>query len=141
MIRIEKALRKFWIDDEDIRDKIDGRIFARRVPDHTTNPCVVLTTITTSREYSLANEINVLTAVVQVDVYGANTAEVDEITELIRNRTSGYKGLAGDLFLQGCFILREQSEAKRRRDGSNRFANRNSTDYQIFFSQAIPTHA
>ena len=136
---IKKGLRQLWIDDDDIRNRINGRVYAGRVPDSGKMPCVVVGIISTERKYHLGGEAGANEAIVQVDVYGDSISEVDQIAELIRNRTSGYCGNAGEEFISEAMIIRESDTAQQPKDGSSNWIYRHSRDFQVFYKVPVPT--
>lgn len=136
---LQKGLRRFWIDSDDIRDRIDGRVYAGRVPDKGSYPCVTIQTISQIRNYHLGGEAGISTAVVQVDVWADTYTEADEIAELIRNRTSGYQGAAGDEVIREATIVREGETIQQPKDGSGKWQYSHSRDFRIFYETAIPT--
>ena len=136
---IKKGLRQLWIDDDDIRDRIDGRIYAGRVPDGGKMPCVVIQMLSADRIYHLGGEAPVNEAIVQADVYGESISEVDSIAELLRNRTSGYQGAAGDESIREATIIREADTAQQPRGGSGKWVYRHSRDFRIFYTVTVPT--
>ena len=137
---IKKGLRQHWIDSDDIRDRIDGRVYSGRVPDKGKLPCIVLEIISTSRIYSTKNETGLTESIIQVDIYGDTNTEVDQLAELVRNRTSGYSGCAGDETIKDVLIIRESQTREQPKDGSGDWVYRFSTDYQVFYVTAVPTH-
>ena len=139
MNKIEKALRTFWLDDDDIRNLIGSRIYPGRVPRHGKDPCVVLNTVNTNREDILAGEAAVGDTIIQADVYGKSSKEVDDISELLRNRASGYYGTAGDEQFLDCRIIREGTTVDEPDNASDDWSFRNSRDWHIFFTQTSPT--
>lgn len=139
MNNIEKALRALWLDVPQIRDKIGTRIYPGRVPVGGKDPCVVLNTVATNREYVLGGEAAIGDTVIQADVYGKSSREVDEISELLRNKASGYRGIAGDEEFRDCRIIREGTTLDEPDDASDGWSYRNSRDWQIFFAQTTPT--
>jgi len=139
MKRIEKALRTFWMADNDIRDRVSDRIYSGRVPENAIYPNIILTTISTNRQYSVGGEADILSSIVQCHIHGDTVGDVDDIAELVRNRISGYRGTAGDESIRECTIIREDTEAKKPLDGSSTWRYRNSRDFQVFYTQLTPT--
>jgi len=135
---IAKGLRQHWMDSDAIRDKIDGRVYAGRVPDGGKMPCVVLQTISTMRNYHLGGEAAISTAVMQADIYGESYSDVSDIAELIRNRTSGYSGSAGDETIAEVTIIREGETVQQPVDGSGKWTYRHSRDFNIFYTTTVP---
>ena len=138
---IKKGLRRHWIDSDPIRDRIDGRIYAGRIPDKGKLPCVVIQVVSTTRHYHVGGESGITESIVQVDVWGESITEVDEIAELIRNRTSGYNGTAGDETIRVGLIVREGDTTDQPKDGSGKWIYRHSRDFQVFYTTTVPTLA
>ena len=136
---ILKGIRQLWIDSDAIRDKIDGRIYAGRVPDGGKMPCVVLQTISVNRFYHLGGEADISEATIQADVYGESYKDVHDIAELIRNRTSGYSGAAGDETIDSALIIRDGETVQQPSDGSGKWIYRHSRDFQVFYTTTVPS--
>ena len=138
---ITETLRNFLIDSADVRDKIDGRIYAGRVPEGGRYPCIVQQILNTEPAYCTLNESGTSDSIVTLDVYGNSQVEVDTISNSVRNRLSGYEDFYGiDKVRLDARMISSQNLINRPVDGSSNWIYQNSMDYQIYYNNPIPTH-
>lgn len=148
---IERALQTFLRNDDDIRDIVGQNVYAWNLPQGVKGPCILLTQISTlERYYSNVNEVDLVAAVVQIDMYEDRPSSVRRLAEHVRNRLSGYYGGIEHLSDDGglttttvatCKILRDQPLAELPLDSSDKWRYRYSADYLIHHSQSVPSHA
>lgn len=140
----KKAVRDWLTGNTSIADRVSNRIHNGRVPQGGSLPAIVLTTITKDHEYSLANEIGLTEFVMQVDVYGEGPRgplDVEEISELVRLRLSGYRGqLNDDVFCHAARLIRNSESFDKPADASDDWTPRVSMDFSLSLTTAVPTH-
>ena len=137
---ITTKIRNFLVDSPDVRNRIDGRVYAGRVPDGGQYPCVVQQIVNTEPAFCTVNESGASSSIVTLDVYGKSQNEVDEVSSLIRNRLSGYIGCMGNHDLTSARMISSQNMIERPLDGSSEWIYRNSIDYEFYYHSPIPNH-
>lgn len=104
---------------------------------------VVLSDISNVPDYYLGGESGTHTSTMQIDVWtdgkGAKPRErLNTLTELVRNRLSGYRGQFGT----GCYgtarIVRNNTIAAQPTDGSDNHRLRASMDFEIIHTADVP---
>ena len=137
------AIRDWLLSDAAIANKISNRVFPGKVPQGESFPAIVLQKISRSHEYHLTGELGIGSEMIQVDVYdrGRNARwSVEYIAELIRLRMSGYRGqLNADVFCHGATIERNNEVNERPADASDEWIERESMDFQVWTTTAVPT--
>lgn len=137
---IERDLRTHFLGSTSIADVVESRIYGSRAPQGVRGPLIVLRSVSSDRSYHLQNEAGVKESVVQVDCYDATARKAEELSELVRNRLSGYRGAAGDVTIQAATILSEHAYRESPKDRSDQWVFRYSVDYSITHTQSVPTH-
>lgn len=146
---IEKLVRNFLRDSEDVRNVVAGRIYAGFAPAKTDGPYIVLRRMSHDRSYHLQNEAGVVASSLQIDCYDATATKTVELFELVRNRLSGYGGLveftdsSGEqqtAYLHSATIMRDDMQHFEPVDASDRWIHAYSADFRITHSQTVPSH-
>lgn len=145
---IEKIVREYLLDDDDVRDIVGSRIYVGYVPGGVTGAVIVLRKISTERTYHLLNEAGARADVVQIDCYDETGTQAYQLSEIVRNRLSGavtqsVSYLEGDYTtgqIHYAWIINERELAEEPENASDRWTHRYSVDYEIGVSQSVPTH-
>jgi hypothetical protein len=146
---IEKYIRDYLRSVAAIRNRVDQGanypgIYAGTVPMGHKGESIRLEDISAQRFYHLAGEAGVVQSVVQVTCYGENARRAFTLSELVRNRLSGYRGYAGDsneTAIQSALIINESADQESPADASDRWIYSYTCDYQITHTTSIPTLA
>lgn len=153
MTYLLKDIRDHLADSVYIADSVSDRIFADAAPqelrDNLGNrrdvyPCIVISEISNTPEYYLGGEAGLHTTTVQVDVYTDGTngrQKLNEIGERVRNRLSGYRGQFGDGVTGTARLISDNSTAAQAADASDQPYRRQSMDFEIIHSAAVPDFA
>jgi len=137
---IQKAIRTFLRDSNAVRDKVGTRIYSGSAPRGTNGNYIILRIILAEHLYDLENEIGLRESVMQVDCYEETPTLADELGEVVRKRMSGYRGLAGDVFVQSTRIVRDSTAEVPPADASDKWIHLRSMDFSIYHDTAIPFH-
>ena len=146
MSTILTAVRDFLESKSAIRHLSFGKIFYDRAPQGTAKPYVLINRVAVSRFYTLSNETDAASVVVQVDVYHTEPNEMEKLAEAIRLAMSGTQNVfwgnrdAGGIYVFSAKILREDVNADRPQDASDRWSYNFSRDYDITHREPVPTH-
>lgn len=128
-----------------IVDAFSNRIFPEVIPQGARSsafPAVVINDLTNEPEYVLSGEAGTHISVIQIDVWTDGTGgkgKANELSELIRNRLSGYKGTFGSGVWGSARLIRNDSLAAPPVDGSDLHRRRVSMDFSIIHSASVPT--
>lgn len=133
------AIRDAFVLDAAVRDLVQQRIHAERAPAGTPLPYITLTSVTTTHEYDLEGEIDVLESVVQVDVWAASVTERDDLAEATRRILSGVRkagasrlgSSAHNALVLGSTIERDEDSSEAPVDASDAWTFRSSRDYRM----------
>lgn len=137
---IEADLKTFFDGSAAIASIVASRIYASRIPQGVSGAAIVLRNISPEHFNTLANEANVVRAVVQIDCYDSSATKADTLGEKVRNRLSGYRGDAGNTTIQSAVIIRDNASTDTPENKSDRWIHRRSLDFSIHYTQAVPTH-
>lgn len=146
MSTILAAVRDFLESKSAIRQLSFGKIFYDRAPEVIAKPYILITVVAVNRFYTLLNEADAASIVVQVDVWHTDTNEMEKLAEAIRLAMSGTQNVfwgnpdAGGRYVFSAKILREDVNADRPQDGSDRWVYNFSRDYDITHREPVPTH-
>lgn len=146
MNTILTAVRDFLESKQLIRQLSFGKIFYGRAKQGITKPYVLINRVAANRVYTLLNEANATTVVVQVDVFHNDPNEMEKLAEEIRLAMSGTQNVfwgnpdAGGKYVFSAKILREDQAEDRPQDGSERWVYNLSRDYDITHREPVPTH-
>jgi len=103
-------------------------------------PAIVLQSVSYQPNYSLTNQVDVNQETVQIDCYAErNPYDAKALDEQVRLVLSGYKGVMGNTSCRGAFIRSSRDLTTKPTDASDDWRPRVSRDYEIFYTQAIPS--
>jgi hypothetical protein len=129
------AIRDAFVLDAAVRDLVQQRIHAERAPAGTQLPYITLTAITTTHEYDLEGEIDVLETVLQVDVWAESFTVRANLAEATRKLLSGVRAKVGSsahwALVLGSTIERDDESSEAPVDASDAWVFRSSRDYRI----------
>lgn len=133
-----------------ILDAFSDRIFPDSIPQElrdsegnrrTLYPAIVIGEISAQPEYDLGGESGVHTTQLQLDVYTDGTGgrpKANELSELVRNRLSGYRGQFGTGCSGTCRLIRVPTTIEAPTDASDNKRYRVSMDFEIIHTAAVP---
>lgn len=151
MTFLAKDIRDHLVGSAAIVNAVSDRIFPDAIPQEKRSsgqrmalyPCIVLEDISNDPEMYLGGEAGTHTSMIQIDVWvvdsGNGKHKANEISELVRNRLNGYRGVFGT----GCYgtarMERKSSPITSPADGSDTYTRRVSMDFEIIHSADVPT--
>lgn len=151
MTFLQKDIRDHLLGSSAIVDAFSDRFYPDYIPQNgsvpkspsrLSYPCVVISDITSVPYMHLGGEVGNHQSTIQIDVWTDGTGgkpRANELSELIRNRLNGYKGIFGS----GCFGYAEMSRhnplASTPIDGSDTHRRRESMDFKITHTADVPT--
>lgn len=147
---ILRHVRDYLRDDAEIRDRVDGGtnypgIYADSVPQGHQGECIVLQSVYVQHYYHLGGEAGVRESQVQVTCYSDNAARAESLSELVRDRLSGYRGSMGDqspTTIKTCIITNDIGGSKESpADDSDKFIHAYTTEYKIIHTTTVPSLA
>lgn len=147
---IERAIRSFLLDAEDVRTVVGSRVYAGFAPAGVKGPYMILNRIAYARNYYLQNEIPVAVVTLQMDVYESTQAKAWDLWEVIRNRMSGYygemsyvdtNGGESTYYVHEATIERDNFLFAAPTDASDKWTTAYSADWRISHTQLMPTHS
>ena len=128
-----------------IVDVVSDRVYPDRVPQGVAYPAIVISDLSNDPEYILTGEAGVHTSIVSIDGWTdgrGGRASINDLSELIRNRLSGYSGTLGTgVTAHSCRMIRNNTLAADPLQGSDQHRRRASLDFEIIHSAAVPTLA
>ena len=136
---IEREIKKYLHASANIRNVVGNRIYAGRAGMNVAGAMLIVRNITSQRFYSLANEVGTKESTLQIDCYDDSATKAYDLSELVRNRLSGYAGAAGDATLYEATIISERASTESPENKSDRWVFLYSTDYAIFHDSTVPT--
>ena len=146
---IYRIIGRLLHESEAVRNLVADRIFFEVSPAKVTGEFIVLSLTTTTVHNHLQNESDCAEPMVQVDFYAADASRAYSGFQAIHNRLSGFSGsveyLADDgdydtTRVSSCNLISHRSLTLRPEDASDKWRFRYSGDFQVFHSQAVPTH-
>lgn len=150
MTFVLKDIADHLAGSSDIVDAVENRIFPEVIPQEirdsqgnrtTVYPCIVLQIVNCQPEYALRGEAGVHQTTVQVDVWtdgDRGSYHANEVSELVRNRLSGYRGTFGSGCRGTARLVRSNSLPIEPVDASDQFRRRVSMDFDLIHTAATP---
>lgn len=154
---IYRLLGKLMHDQPDIRNRVGTRIWFENQPEFNKlaadqrGPCIIIRNFSGSAETHLQNECDMAMPMVQIDAYDQTATKAHSLHELIRNLLSGYgpatvsvlndEGEEEDVRVSSIILRRPGMYTEEPRNGSDVWVHRYTSDYEVFHSQSVPTHA
>lgn len=151
MTYLAKDIRDHLVGSTAIQNAFSTRIYPGVIPQEERNsggsrrelyPCIVYTEVTGRPENYLGGESGVHQTRIQLDIYTDGTGgqqRLNELTELVRNRLSGYRGTFGT----GCYgtahLERNEPLTMTPQDGSDKHRRRQVMEFLITHTAAVPT--
>lgn len=145
-----RLLYKLLHDSEYIRDRVGSRIFRGNAPAGTKGACIILRRMGATINSHLQNESSVAQQMMQIDFYDDTMARAESGGELLRMRLSCMQrttvqvldasGEEIDVIVDSIQLRRPGEVIDEPRDASDKWSYRHSADYEVFHSQAVPTH-
>lgn len=136
---IEKEIKKYLYGSNPIRNVVGNRIYAGKAGQIVTGAMLIVRNVTSQRFYGLVNEIGTKQSILQIDCYENSATKAYDLSELVRNRLSGYSGAAGDATVYESMIIAERADREKPENKSDRWVFRYSADYQIYHDSVVPT--
>lgn len=147
---ILRHVRDYLRDDAEIRDRVDGGadypgIYAGSVPQGHQGECIVLQSVYVQHNYQLGGEVSDRESQAQITCYSDNAARAESLSELVRDRLSGFRGSMGDkspTTVKTCIILNDiGGDTENPTDDSDKFVHAYTTEYKIIHTTAVPSLA
>ena len=85
----------FLLNEQDIEDEVDDRIFVQYVKDNTPYPYLLLRTVNDTPFYSQDGE-GLNETILQIEAYSDVLSEAHGLNGIVKGLLSGYKGDIGD---------------------------------------------
>lgn len=145
-----RDLRDHLSGSADIADAVGERIYPDAIPQESRDstgvrrtlfPAIVLTELSGDIAYSLAGEAGRHTTQVQLDIYtdGAGGRQsANTLSELVRNRVSGYRGQFGTGCYGTGYVLRPATNIQVPTDAGEHARYRVSLDLEIHHTADRP---
>jgi hypothetical protein len=140
MSEIAKDIRDYLRDSAAIRDRVASRVYPNKAPAGTRGETIILTEVTATRQYSLTNEIDQRSVLLQVDCYSDQAYKSESLFDLVRNRLSGHRGTAGSATIHGTRIIGEGASVEQPADSSDQWIHRYRGDFEFFHGVTAPDH-
>lgn len=150
MTFLVKDIRDHLTASTNIADAFSDRIFPDSIPQEIRDstgtrrelyPAIVLSEISGQPEYDLSGESGVHTTQMQLDIYTDGTGgrqKANELSELVRNRLSGYRGQFGSGASGTCRLIRPATAIQPPTDASDTKRYRVSMDFEIIHTADVP---
>lgn len=135
---IERDLRSYFYDSQNIQDIVGERIYVGHVPRGVTGPAIVVSFVTSEHYTHLHGEIGVRVSRIQVDCYHINAAQVSGLADAVQNRLSGYRGMAAGTFIQSATLEDRGYSEEQPDDASDKWTSRQRCDFRITHTQPTP---
>lgn len=141
---IEFALYTYLSSQTTITDIVGTMIFPGHIPQDTSNftatyPAIVFNLIDDVPVNNLSGFAGLSRARLQIDCYSdeSNKAVIN-LTEVIRLKLHGYRGLMSDVVVNNCKLETSQTMNQPPIDGSDDWTYRKRSDYTISYYANIP---
>jgi hypothetical protein len=137
-----KDIRDRLATSSAIVDAFSDRIYPETAPQGASFPRIHISDVSSLPEYYLGGEAGLHVSKVQLDVWTDGTGgkfRANELSELVRNRLSGYKGQFGTGCHGSAVLIRNDPDSLPPVDGSDTRNLRVSMDFEITHSASVPT--
>lgn len=117
----------------------DNGIYPLQAPQGSTPPYIVIDQVSDSPEYQLSGESGMKRLTAQVDCYGRNYYEANDLGDKVGNRLSGYRGLLDDsVWCSKATIIRNNKLVEPAEEGSDEQIHRVSMDFELVYGSTVP---
>lgn len=118
----------------------DDGIYPLQAPQGSRVPFIVLDQVSDSPEYELQGESGLSRLTAQVDCYGKNYAEADDLADKVRNRLSGNGPvlLNETVYCNKATLIRNNKLVEPREEGSDEQVHRVSMDFELVYGRTVP---
>lgn len=142
MANIAPDVRTYLLTKSTISGVVGTRIYANKLPEkNVTYPCIVMALVTQLPQHHLQGGAGYAESRVQLDVYSTTAAARDSLAEALRDELQGYSGAMGSSTVSSCVCRSIRDLYEEPIDASDVGLYRNSSDYWMRHSQAVPTFA
>lgn len=144
MTYLLKDIRDHLLGSEAIADEIADRVFPDAAEQGTEFPYFVLSEVSNTPEEGLQGEVGTHETLVDIDIWTDGTgrhAKAKELSELVRNRLSGYRGQLGEgEFCNGCHLMRGNITTNEPTSpGSDKRRRRVNMGFRILHTADVPS--
>ncbi|MEP6827919.1 MAG: DUF3168 domain-containing protein [Aestuariivirga sp.] len=105
---MEEALLAYLQADAPLTVLLTGKIFWTQKPQNVSNPVLLLTRISGTRDMQMLGPSGLVESRVQFDCDGLTYGSAKGVARALRDRLSGFKGLQGTMTFHGCFLEAER---------------------------------
>lgn len=137
------ALRAHLLGSQAIADLVGDRIRPHFQPQTAQKPYVVYSVISADPQHHLLGASGLSFVRVQLDLYGDDFGQLEDLANAIRNRADGYKGTitVGDesLAVQCIELVDIATSAETANDGTDSGPHRIRMDFRISAPESIPS--
>jgi len=139
MATIKDGLFTYLTSKTEITSLVGTKIFPNNVPNSAELPYVAVSRVSSDGEHYLGGASKQVTDVFELEVYGRTSLEVEGISEAIRDKTDGFKGLMGSTEV-GSALIDGQSDVFIVDDqGKDKQLFRISITLNISHFRSVPT--
>jgi hypothetical protein len=136
-------LADYLTNKQDIHAIVEGKVYANRAPRHASAPYILLGRVSEQTPYSLAGEIGITQAIVQVACWASDPGgpyAASELAELVRDKISGYRGDWGSTFVSDCSLVSGPVEIQEAPDdASDNWFHAVSMDFMVTHAREVPS--
>ena len=132
-------LHKFLSNKSSVTDLTSTRMYQTHLPQSFdwSGPAVSMTKISEEHPHTLTNSAGVATARVQIDSWGTNEDQVENVAEAIRLVLDSYSGPVGSVTVLAALLDNVVSLPERPTDGSNQWRQHIACDYLITYRNIV----
>lgn len=140
---IEQVFRDKLRDSAEIRNRVDGKVFASNIPQGTTGECILIEYISGDHFYHLGGEVAPRKTILRFSCHASNASAADSLSELVRNLISGFRGAvtgSAAATIQCCLNIGDVgADQVIPSDASDKWTHRFASDYEITYLTTVPT--
>lgn len=107
---IREGLRAFLLADSAIAALVAARVYPVTMAQGNRQTCIVYTRVSGEGDHHMQGASGLSRPRFQVDAWAADPDQAEALSDKVRKRIDGFRGMMGDVRVQGCFFLNERDD-------------------------------
>ena len=133
------GLYSFLTGKAGITGVVGSRIYDTIAPQDATKPFIIFSIVTSEKSNYLSGQAEDAFIILELVVVADTGKTCETITEALRNELSGFTGSMGSINVTSCFFESDSDEYVRPVDGQDFGIFSRVVQYNIWFTESLPT--
>jgi len=139
MATIKDGLYTYLVSKSEITDLVGLKIFPNQAPNSSELPYITVARVASDGEHHLSDASKQVTDTFELEVFGRDSIEVENIAEAIRDKVDGFRGLMGSTEVGSALIVSQNDDFIVDDQGTDIQSFRISITVDISHFRSVPT--